>query len=80
MYGNACWAVSSSDHHTGWHERGGSHMFWLFLFIGVVALAGLYVWLDLRAKPRWRRARDSGDPGVWTEHQRRGPGIGGQNW
>ena len=55
-------------------------MFWLFFFAGVVALAGLYVWLDLRAKPRWRRPMDSNDPSVWTEHQCRGPGIGGQNW
>ena len=50
-------------------------MFWFLFFAGVAAVAVLYLWLDRRADPRWRRTRDSADPAVWTEHQRSGGGF-----
>ena len=53
-------------------------MFWFLFFAGVAALGVLYVWLDARADPRWRRTRDSTDPAVLREHQRQGPGLGDQ--
>ncbi len=56
----------------------GVHVFWFLFFGGVGALAVLYVWLDARADPRWRRTRDSTDPAVLREHQGRGPGVGDQ--
>ena len=56
----------------------GVAMFWVLFLIGVAVLAALYVWLDGRADPRWRRTRDTTDPTVWLERHRHS-GDGGFN-
>ncbi len=54
----------------------GVAMFWVLFLIGIAVLAALYVWLDRRADPRWRRTRDTPDPTVWVEHHRHSGGGG----